>query len=383
MGRIDVRRIDWVLLAALCGIMLLGLLSVSHATGAQPGVPATWSTAARQAAFMLVALLVGLGVALVDPQLFAGYRRPLYVFNLILLLAVRVIGVESGGAERWIALGPLSFQPSEFAKLLLVVTLASLLSERAEQGLTWREFFLVGMYALIPMVLVLLQPDLGTSLVFIVITIAMLYMAGFSGRLLAGLAVAGLGAAAAVITLQMRFGLDFPLKQYQIRRLIVFTDPYRYAATGGYQIIQSEIAIGSGREWGYGLFNPSHATYVPAGHTDFIFANVGSQLGFAGGALLLALYALLMYRALRIAGRVEQSFASLLIVGVVAMLAFQVFVNIGMASGIMPVTGIPLPLMSVGGSAVATDIIGIALIEGVAIHQHETMFGAVRQTRSR
>lgn len=346
-----------------------------------PGKASTWGQAERQAVFAFVGLLAGAALVALDPRRLALWWRPLYALNLLLLVAVKLVGVSARGAERWIGLGPLSFQPAELSKLLVILTLAALLSENRSETVErgprvrpWREIGGPALALAVPILLILAQPDLGTSLVFVAIGLAALYTAGFSGWLVGGGALGGLLAAAGVIALQLRAHLDFPLKQYQLERLIVFLNPVAYAATGGYQILQSQMAVGSGSLFGYGLFTPTSALYVPESHTDFIFTVVASQLGLVGGLSLLALYALLLWRGWKISAEAQEPFYQVMAAGITAMIAVQVVVNVGMVTGIMPVTGIPLPMVSVGGSSLVVNLASVGLLESVAVHRKKLAF---------
>ncbi|MDI3299135.1 MAG: rod shape-determining protein RodA [Bacillota bacterium] len=378
---LDLKRLDWVLIGATLTILVLGLLLVASATGAVPGKAGTWGQAERQAVFAFAGLVLGAVLVRVDPRRWAIWWRPLYLFNVFLLVAVKVVGVSARGAERWIALGPLSFQPAELSKLLVIVTLAALLSEdrsgtveRGPRVRSWREIGVPALALAVPILLILAQPDLGTSLVFVAIGLAILYTAGFSGWLLGGGSLAALLAAAGVVALQLREHLDFPLKQYQLERLIVFLNPVAYAATGGYQILQSQMAVGSGALFGYGLFTPTSALNVPESHTDFIFSVAASQLGLVGSLALLALYGLLLWRGWKISAEAQEPLYQMLAAGITAMIAVQVVVNIGMVIGIMPVTGIPLPMVSVGGSSLVVNLVCVGLLESIAVHRKKLAF---------
>lgn len=378
---VDLKRLDWTLIGATLTIVGLGLLLVASATGATPGRQANWGQAERQAVFALVGLAVGSVLVFADPRRWANWWRALYVLNILLLVAVKLVGVSAKGAERWIALGPVSFQPAELSKLLVIITLAALLSEdrsetveRGPRHRSWRELGAPLVALALPVALILAQPDLGTSLVFLAIGLAILYTAGFSGWLLAGGSLAGLLAAAGVIALQLHYHLDFPLKQYQLERLIVFLNPVAYAATGGYQILQAEMAVGSGGLFGYGLFMPTNALNVPESHTDFIFSVAASQLGLVGSLTLLFLYGLILWRGWRISAEAQEPLYQMLAAGIAAMIGLQVVVNIGMVTGIMPVTGIPLPMVSVGGSSLLVNLAAIGILEAIAVHRKKLTF---------
>jgi rod shape determining protein RodA len=284
-----------------------------------------------------------------------------------MLLAVMFVGQSALGAQRWIQIGPISLQPSEFSKLIMIVSLASLLDKRAGRLNSLKEVIPVFLYVGIPFLLVMKQPDLGTALVFLAILFGMIYVAGINTRVLMMIFGAGL----AFLPIFWHF-----LKDYQKMRLTVFIDPNVDPLGSGYHIIQSKIAIGSGMLFGKGLFGgtQSQLNFLPENHTDFIFAVVGEELGFVGAALILILYFILLYRGIKIAGIARDNFGTLLATGITSMLTFHVLVNVGMTAGIMPVTGIPLPLMSYGVSALTTNLISIGILLNIYMRRQKILF---------
>jgi len=228
----------------------------------------------------------------------------------------------------------------------------------------------------VPWFLVFRQPDLGTSLVFGAIFLAMLYVAGANPKIIFGASGGGIGAIGLAIYLHYRFGLPIPLREYQIKRITSFIQPGKDLQLSGYHTHQSQIAIGSGRLLGKGLMagSQNQLNFLPQRHTDFIFSVIGEELGFLGSILVVGLFAILLWRAVQIAGRAKDMGGTLLVVGSVALIAFHVFVNIGMASGIMPVTGLPLPFITSGGSSLLTNCIAVGLILNVHFHRHKINF---------
>jgi rod shape determining protein RodA len=281
------------------------------------------------------------------------------VILFLLLLVLTPIGDETAGAQRWITLFGFQFQPSEFAKVTVVAALAAYLSEvRGEIRLdhVWRAAAIAGT----PMALIFLQPDVGTMMVFAATLIGLLVVAGAKSRHIAILIfVAIFGAVIA-----FHIGI---VKEYQIARLTSFLDPAQDPQGAGYNRQQSEIAIGAGGLFGRGYRNGTQTNldFVPEQHTDFVFTVVGEELGFAGAIALLSLFGILLWRGFRTALMSRDDFGTLLASGIVVMLAFQLFVNIGMTMGIMPVTGIPLPLVSYGGTAMLTNWLAVGLILNV------------------
>ena len=360
------RRIDFVLLFASLAIILYSLIVISSATHVNtPGEERYWFVQ-RQGIFAVVNILAAVLFLNFDYRGLQQYGKQLYIFNLIMLVAVMFFGHAALGAQRWIQIGPISLQPSEFSKLIMIICMASLLENKVGQINSFQDLLPIAAYIGAPFLLVLKQPDLGTSLVFMAIFFGMIIVCGLPWRILFGLCVAGIAA----MPLVWQF-----LKDYQKMRIMVFLDPNVDPLGSGYHIIQSKIAIGSGMIFGKGLFEgtQSQLNFLPENHTDFIFAVVGEELGFVGAVILLLLYLVVFLRGLSIAKNASDVFGRLLAVGITSMLAFHVLVNVGMTTGIMPVTGIPLPLMSYGVSALTTDILSIAILMNIHMRKQKLL----------
>jgi len=358
------RRIDFPLLIASLAIIIYSLVVISSATHVNtPGEERYWFVQ-RQGIFALVNVMISILFLNFDYRGLAQYGKSLYIFNLIMLVAVMFVGQTALGAQRWIQIGPVSLQPSEFSKLIMIICLASILEQRVGQLNSFQDLLPIAAYIGLPFVLVLKQPDLGTSLVFMAIFFGMIIICGIRWRILAGIFVAGIAA----MPLIWQF-----MKDYQKMRIMVFLDPNVDPLGSGYHIIQSKIAIGSGMLFGKGIFQgtQSQLNFLPENHTDFIFAVVGEEFGFIGAVILLLLYLIVFWRGLMIARDASDVFGRLLAVGIVSMLAFHVLVNVGMTTGIMPVTGIPLPLMSYGVSALTTDILAIAILLNIYMRKQK------------
>jgi rod shape determining protein RodA len=314
----------------------------------------------KQIVSLMLGLIAMIVVATFDYRLakvyaFLGFGAVLF----LLLLVLTPIGDETAGAQRWITLFGFQFQPSEFAKVTMVAALAAYLSEiKGEVRLdhVWRTAGI----AAAPMALIFLQPDVGTMMVFAATLIALLVVAGARARYIAILVLT------AIFLGIVAFHIGV-VKDYQIDRLTSFLDPARDPQGAGYNRQQSEIAIGSGGLFGRGFLagTQTNLDFVPEQHTDFVFTVVGEELGFAGAIFLLGLYGVLVWRGFRTALMSRDTFGTLLAAGITAMLAFQVFVNIGMTMGIMPVTGIPLPLVSYGGTSMITNWLAVGLLLNV------------------
>ncbi|HXI19172.1 MAG TPA: rod shape-determining protein RodA [Chloroflexota bacterium] len=314
-----------------------------------------------QAAFAGVGLMALFAIAALDYRVLGTLAIPLYFGTIAILGAVLVAGKTIYGAQRWIAVGPVQFQPSELAKFAVIVCLARYLSGREEKGFGLKTLVGSLLIVLVPVALVYRQPDLGTSLVLMAIWFGMVFIAGAPLKWLGGL-------------LAVPF-VAFPLvwrvmHDYMRRRLTIFLAPERDPFGEGYNMIQARISVGSGGWWGRGLGNGTQTqlNFLKVQQSDFIFAVLAEELGFFGAAILLGLFGAVFFRCLLIGQRSRDSFGRLLAAGVTSMLLFQVFINIGMNIGLAPVTGIPLPFISAGGSSLLTVFISLGVLQSVLIH---------------
>ncbi len=360
------KNLDFTLIIAVVLLNIIGLVMIASATYTKnQSIVNSWYLQ-RQTLFLLFNVFIVVFSLRFDYKQFERIAMPLYWFNLLMLLAVMFVGQTALGAQRWIQIGPISFQPSEFSKLIMIIVMAKAIDERKDDFTSiWDALPIFGIM-FIPFLLILKQPDLGTSLVFIAVILAMLFIAGIPAKLYYYLTVAGVFLAPVFWYL---------LKDYQKQRILVFLDPEKDPYGSGYHIIQSKIAVGSGMVSGKGLFagTQSQLNFLPENHTDFIFAVIGEELGFLGILIVLLLYAIIIYRGIKIATEAKDDFGALLAIGIVAMLVFQILVNIGMTTGIMPVTGIPLPFLSYGVSSLTTNMICIALLLNIHM-RHKTLF---------
>ncbi|MBV8462351.1 MAG: rod shape-determining protein RodA [Acidimicrobiales bacterium] len=314
----------------------------------------------RQAVFIVVGVLLMAALATIDYRRLEQASTILYIGTLFALLGVYVVGTSSQGAQRWFSLGPLQLQPSEFATLVLILAIATYCNRRPD-GLDFRDLVRMVLLAAVPILLVIKQPDLGTAVVMAVTLMVMLAVAGMPGRYLLLLIVGAL----LVAVVAWKSGL---LQQYQIQRLTGFISPNgKSGQEVHYNVSQAKNAIADGGIFGKGLFHgtSTNLAYVPERQTDFIFSAVGEQLGFVGTGVILLLYGVLAWRILRTAQLARDMLGRLLCTGVFALLVFSVFENAGMNMGIMPVTGIPLPFLSYGGSAMIAFFIAIGLVSSV------------------
>lgn len=360
------KHLDKVLLVVCVLIVAISLTIIGSATHINKGA-FNYDFVIKQGVAFIINLLLILFFARFDYMQLKRFHKPLYIINLLMLVAVMFVGTSALGAQRWIQVGPITLQPSEFSKLIMIICLAAVLSDKVNKLNTVRDIFPIALFVGIPFLLVLKQPDLGTSLVFFAISLGMLFIANINLALLRRVGIAAL--------ILAPVGWFF-MKDYQKSRIMVFLDPNVDPFGAGYHIIQSKIAIGSGLLFGKGIFQgtQSQLNFLPENHTDFIFSVIGEELGFLGCFFILFLYFILIYRALLTAKDCKDSFGMLLATGIIAMWSFQILVNVGMTCGIMPVTGIPLPFMSYGVSALTTNMMGLGLLLNIYMHQQKMIF---------
>jgi len=361
-----VRRLDWVLFGAVAALVAYGLWGVAGITRYDVAGDESFHVV-RQA----IAIGVGFGGLLaalaIDPDRLRRAQRPLYVLTIVLMLLVYALADETRGAKRWLELGPLQFQPSEFGKLLFVLALGGFLADRARRLHEPRVVLGAVGLAAIPILLVFKQPDLGTSLVYTAALAACLFVAGARWSHLLALVAVGLAVIVAVLVLLPKIGVEM-LEPYQQERLTGFTNPDSDPSGTTYNVTQSITAVGSGGLGGRGVDDATQTRldYLPEHATDFVFASFAEQRGFLGASLLLGLYLLVVWRALRVVTVARDAFGAIVAGGIVFAFLFQVFVNVGMTMGIAPVTGIPLPFVTVGGSSMIVNLIAIGVL--LSIH---------------
>ena len=363
--------IDPLLMVTSVAIGVMGVVLVYSATRGSPTefVAANTSFMERQALFLVAGVLMGVLAALVDVQRLRSLAPLAYSGLIVLLMGVLVVGVEVNGARAWFQFAGFQLQPSEPGKLIVTLALASLFAPR--QGVVGTRRLMLGLaVAGAPIGLILVQPDMGTVLIYVAIVVAIVVVSGVRARIIALLALLAVTGTIAVFQSNV-------LATYQEARLTVFlfdTDEIDASAEiYAYNAEQAQIAIGNGGLTGEGLFEgtQTRSQLVPEQQTDFIFTVAGEELGFRGAGLLLGLYAILLYRIWRTAQNASSVFGRLLCTGIFAMFLFQVFQAVGMTMGMMPVTGIPLPLVSYGGSSMLTSMIGLGLVAGVHRRRYE------------
>jgi rod shape determining protein RodA len=364
-------RLDPLLLLATFALVAASAYTVRRATlGDIDGDPNYYLK--RQLVYLGVGLVLMFLVARFDYSRLREWKLGVYGFMIGAILLVYAFGFSARGSRRAIQFGFVNFQASELGKVLLVVALAGFVVDRARRLDERETTSRIVLLALLPAMLVVAQPDLGSGLVYIAIVVAVLFVAGTKWTHFAALAGLGTVAVVVVVLAAPMAGVEV-IKPYQVDRLTAFLNPSTDPADEGYQINQSLTAIGSGGKTGRGdQSTQTKLNFLPEHHTDFIFSVVGEEFGFVGAALVLSLFALLIWRALRILTMSKNFYGALVAGGITAMLMFQVFVNVGMTIGIMPITGIPLPLMSYGGSSVITTLLAIGLLQSIYAQGRET-----------
>lgn len=370
------KDVDFTLLFATLALLGLGLVVQASATTTMPVGGDQWYLTKRHLLYIVIGLLGMAATMAVDYRVFARWPKVIYWANLGLVGAVMVMGTSAFGAQRWFRLGPFSVQPSEFAKVAIILTLAATLARRMDRLQRWTDLIVPFLHVGVPAAVILAQPDLGTSLVFAGIVLGMLFISGARWTHLATIYGSALAAVVTWVVLHLKYGVWIPLKEYQLNRLIVFARPNADPLGAGYHIKQALVAIGSGRLIGKGLFTgtQSRLKFLPMQHTDFVFAVVGEELGFLGALVLLTLFFIIIWRGVRIAAEAKDPYGSLVAAGVVSLFAFHVMVNIGMTVGVMPITGIPLPFISNGGSALLTDCVAVGLLLSIHFRRRKITF---------
>ncbi|MBA3347704.1 MAG: rod shape-determining protein RodA [Actinobacteria bacterium] len=361
-----VRRLDWVLFGAVAALVAYGLWAVAGIT--RHDVEGNESYFVVRQAIAVGIGFVGLLAALaIDPDRYRRAQKVIYGSTILLMLLVFPLADETRGSKRWIELGPFQFQPSEFGKLLFVLALAGFLADRARRLNEPRVVLTALGLAVVPIVLVFKQPDLGTSLVYVAALAACLFVAGARWSHLLVLGTIGVAAVVGVLVLLPKVGIEV-LEPYQKERLTGFTNPDSDPSGITYNVTQSITAIGSGGLDGRGVDGATQTRldYLPEHATDFVFASFAEQRGFLGAALLLALYLLVVWRALRVVTVARDAYGAIVAGGIVFAFLAQVFVNVGMTMGIAPVTGIPLPFVTVGGSSMVVNLIAVGVLLSIS-----------------
>ena len=351
-------NLDWVLLGAASLVISMSVLTLANLGLGRGGT----SVAVRQLVWVGVGLLALVVIASFDYKTLVRAAPVFYVAALAGLVAIFVLGRSVSGARRWIAVGPVTVQPSELFKVAFVLVLTWMLTSRWAQPIGAHAVFAVAGLVALPFVLIVKQPDLGTALLMVPVGLALLIAAGIRLRWLAAIAASGLAAMPLAWLV---------LKGYQRERIMVYLDPFRDPLGSAYNVIQAKIAIGSGQLLGKGIAGAtqSRLSFLPERHTDFIFAVFAEMWGFVGCLVLIVCYALLLLRGFEIAATAREPVGRLLAVGATALLATQMLINVGMVTGLLPIVGIPLPMMSYGGSSMLVSMMLVGLLLSVRMRQ--------------
>jgi rod shape determining protein RodA len=361
------RHLDYLLLAAVAAVIAYGTWVLTAVTRNDvPGDPNYFVS--RQEVYIAVGAILAVVVTAVDPDHYRRYGRALYAVAVSLLLLVLVVGDDVRGSKRWIELGSFRFQPSELGKILLILFLAAFVTNRIRGDAGWRTAWGAVGLAAVPMVLVFKEPDFGSTLIYGAGLLAVLFFSGMPWRQLAGIAIATALVSLSVLWFLPAAGVEV-LDPYQKDRLVGFVHPDVDPSGTTYNVNQSITAVGSGGIDGRGVAGASQTNmnYLPEHNTDFIFSSLAEQRGFLGAAILLLLYALIAWRGIKIVALAPSLYTSAVAGAIVFSFLFQVFVNVGMTIGIAPVTGIPLPFVSFGGSSMITTLLMIGILEAIHI----------------
>ncbi|HHM01865.1 MAG TPA: rod shape-determining protein RodA [Caldithrix abyssi] len=397
-------KIDYNITILVSALLAIGLVAVYSATSSGSGENAYFQ---RQLIYSVTGFLIMVSMPYLSYRFLERISYVLYAFSVLLLILVAFIGVKGFGAERWLAVGPIKIQPSEFAKITTVMAVARYLSDRDVNVNRLKGFLIVTLLILTPFLLIIKQPDLGTSLVFLALYLPLLFWAGLNGfalfliisPLITVLLSFNIWALVvwlilisgflyfsrkkwlillAIVSVHIGIGFATPymwdqLHDYQKNRIETFLNPEHDPRGAGYQIIQSQVAIGSGGVWGKGFLNgtQTHLKFLPAQHTDFIFSVIAEEWGLVGVTVVLLLFLALLIYLISLASVVKARYASITLIGVAAILFFHIFVNIGMTVGVAPVTGLPLPLISYGGSFMLSTMLMLGIVQNLSHNRYQ------------
>lgn len=363
------KNFDISLLINVILICVIGLVGISSATDAFSG--GSMKSFMMQIAWIIVSLGMLFAAAFIDYNTFKAYYKVIYIVNIALLGLVVALGKVTNGANSWIGLGNLGIQPSEFMKVSLIIVFAKKIEEFEGDINNIKNLGILAAYAIVPIGLIAAQPDIGTAMVFAAIVLGMLFIGGLDLRILLG----GIGGAAAAV-LAVWFSPVQILLPYMKNRVLFFFNPSLDPQNKGYQAIQSRIAVGSGELFGmgYGQGIQNQGKFVSESSTDFIFSVLGEEFGFIGAVVLILLYISLIFKCLQSMRVARDKFGYLVVAGIISMFVFQIFQNIGMNVGLMPITGITLPFVSYGGSSMLTSMISIGLVLNIGMRRHKINF---------
>ncbi len=370
------QNLDWWLVGAVCLLAVFGLVCIASATRINLGESP--SNVIKQGVFFLIGIALMVVAANVDYEYFSQFYIPIYILNILMLLSVLFLGTSNKGATRWIAIGPLTIQPSEFAKVIMIFCLAKVITQRQKNLNDLQTLLFLCGFTAIPLILIQKQPALSASLVLVAIFFIELFIAGLDWRLIRNVLVVIVPIVALIlfdVSREDPLFTDKIFAQHQFNRILSFVDPSRDASLY-YQTEKSISAIGSGQLVGKGLFHGTlnQLSYLPEPHNDFIFSVIGEEFGFFGCIFVLAILLFIVFRCIVIAISARDTFSQLLAAGIAGMFAFQTFVNAGVATGILPNTGMSLPFVSYGGSSMWTNMVAIGLMLNIRKKETKSLF---------
>ncbi len=360
------KKYDFTFFATVTMIFIIGIINLYSATHASSSISMA-NLYKIQLMWFLVSITVGVIVSFISPKNYFRMAYLVYYFNIFLLILVLFLGYKGMGAQRWLILGPIRFQPSELMKLSVILALSRWFARNnPDQHLGLKELIIPFIIAAVPTFLVIAEPDLGTGLMLLLIFIVISYYKKLKGRTIVLIGIIALLSG----TVMYKYGL----KNYQRKRILTFLDPSADARGSGYNAIQSKIAIGSGQFLGKGFRKSSQASlnYLPENHTDFVFSIFNEEHGFLGSVILISLYVILFFRFLWLASSVTNLFNSIVVVGIFSVFFWHTFINMGMVMGLLPIVGLPLPYMSYGGSSLLTFSIACGI--ATSISNSRTLF---------
>lgn len=355
--------------------ILLALIGFGLTFSSSQGL--TGNLVMKTGIFVAIGVAGLLVMASIDYNKFSEIEKALYIAMIFILVLVLVFGVEIYGAKNWIFIGPISVQPSEFSKILFVLAFGNYLNRHYENDGSWKSIFKALSYAVPPLILILMEPDMGTALVYLAMIFGMMYASTLNKKYITILLVGGLAFVVIWISLHLSIGLPIPLAEYQIQRFTVFLNPYEDGRNGlgaGYNIIQAIIAIGSGGLGGKGFLNGTQVNFLPVKESDFIFAVIGEEFGFIGTILILVIYFIFLVKALIIAHECLDHYGYVVVMGFISMFLFHIVENIGMNLSLMPITGIPLPFLSAAGSNLLVNFLACGIIINISMQRTKVIF---------
>lgn len=372
-----IKNLNWYIPLTAFLLIIIGIIAICSALELNKADSMGLVYIQRQVTAAIMGCILVIIIQFFDYRVYRYYSDIIYLSTIGILGIILAVGHTVAGGKRWLNFGPINFQPSELAKIMLILVLAAVIDEKKDDLKHIFGFVKPFIYVLIPFMLIVLQNDLGTSLVLIAIFIGILFVSGANLKIMLGVFGGGFLTVVTYILSHIYLGVPlFFLKEYQLNRLIIFINPDLDPYGKGYNIIQSKIALGSGKLLGKGLFagTQSQLEFLPEKHTDFIFSVIGEEFGFLGVIIVILLCFFLLWQILEVASKARDDYGRFIATGVAAMFFFHIIENIGMTMGLMPITGLPLPFISYGGSSILTSMIAIGLVINVNLRRKKIIF---------